>query len=220
MRSRTTTRCKFANLIPPLLLLAATLSAPALARAQTDSDLASQTDPRLHLRAGWNDAAEAASNLELIAHRPRPEGFYDPMNPGSFAFLDADLAFRDNYVFQGGFNGFQVWDISNPGAPTLRTSYVCPGGQGDLSVYRNLLFMSVEETRARVDCGTQGVTDSVSAERFRGVRIFDITDIDHPRQIAAVQTCRGSHTHTLVMDPKDPANLYIYVSGTSSVRSN
>ena len=191
----------------------------AVAGAQADSAVTNH-DPRLTLRPGWNDAGEAASNLELIAHRPRPDRFFDPTSPGNFGFLDADLAFKDNYLFQGGFNGFQIWDISNPSAPTIRTTYVCPGGQGDLSVYRNLLFMSVEETRGRVDCGTQGVTDSVSADRFRGVRIFDITDIDHPKQVAAVQTCRGSHTHTLVTDPKDPANVYIYVSGTSSVRSN
>jgi hypothetical protein len=96
---------------------------------------------------------------------------------------------------------------------------VCPGGQGDPSIYKNLLFISVEETLGRIDCGTQGVADTVSAARFRGVRIFDITDLDHPKQVAAVQTCRGSHTHTLVTDPKDPKNIYVYVSGTSVVRS-
>jgi len=217
---RTGTRLRTRTTLASTIILAASLGAASLAGAQADSSLAGHPDPRLSLRAGQADAGEAASNLELVGHRPRPNGFFDPADPGSFDFLDADLAFKDNFVFQGGFNGFQVWDISNPASPTLRTSYVCPGGQGDLSVYRNLLFMSVEETRGRVDCGTQGVADSVSADRFRGVRIFDITDIDHPSQIAAVQTCRGSHTHTLVTDPKDPANVYIYVSGTSSVRSN
>ena len=202
------------------VILSATLCVASVAAAQADSAAGNHPDPRLSLRPGYMDAAEAASNMELVAHRPRPAGFFDPADPGSFGFLEADLAFKDNYIFQGGFNGFQVWDISNPASPTLRTSYVCPGGQGDPSVYRNLLFISVEETRARVDCGTQGVTDSVSAARFRGVRIFDITDIDHPKQVAAVQTCRGSHTHTLVTDPKDPANVYIYVSGTSGVRSS
>ena len=96
---------------------------------------------------------------------------------------------------------------------------VCPGGQGDVSVYGNLLIMSVEQTRGRVDCGTGGVEAPVSGERFRGVRIFDITDVRKPRQVAAVQTCRGSHTHTLVTDPKDKDNLYVYGSGTSTVRS-
>jgi hypothetical protein len=219
MRTRRTNRRTRATWRSALILSAALLSAP-VAHAQSDSSAGNRADPRLSLRPGYFDAGEAASNLELVAHRPRPEKFSDPNDPGNFAFLEGDLAFENNYVFQGGFNGFQVWDISNPRSPTLRMAYVCPGGQGDLSVYRNLLFMSVEETRGRVDCGTQGVTDSVSADRFRGVRIFDISDIDHPKQVAAVQTCRGSHTHTLVTDPKDPANVYIYVSGTSTVRPN
>jgi hypothetical protein len=111
-----------------------------------------------------------------------------------------------------------VWDVADPKNPTLRATLVCPGGQGDVSVRGNLLFMSVEETRGRVDCGTGGVGEAASAERFRGVRIFDITDVAKPRQIAAVQTCRGSHTHTLVTDPRDPANVYVYVSGTSPSR--
>src|SRR4029078_2198954 len=104
--------------------------------------------------------------------------------------------------------------VSNPAAPKIRAQHVCQGGQGDPSVVGNLLFISVEDLAGRVDCGTEGVPDSVSVQRFRGVRIFDITDLDHPEQVAAVQTCRGSHTHTLVTDPKDPANRYISVSGT------
>lgn len=156
--------------------------------------------------------------MVLVSHKDRPDRFFDPANKGDFGFANADMAFSGNYLFLGGFNGFQVWDISNPANPTLRASHVCPGGQGDLSVYRNLLFMSVEETRGRVDCGTQGMTDTVSVQRFRGVRIFDITDIQRPRQVAAVQTCRGSHTHTLVTDPKDQTHVYIYVGGTAPVR--
>ncbi|MFN2563913.1 MAG: LVIVD repeat-containing protein [Gemmatimonadaceae bacterium] len=175
-------------------------------------------DPRVGLRAGYLDAAQAAWNLELVASRPRPERFFDPAQPGSFAFANSDLAFSGNYVFQGGYNGIQIWDISDPRNPRLRSSIVCPGGQGDPSVYRNLLFVSVEETRGRLDCGAQGITDTVSAERFRGVRIFDISDIDRPRSVASVQTCRGSHTHTLVSHPADQANIYVYVSGTSRPR--
>ncbi len=179
---------------------------------------AQSADPRIGLKPGWSDAGEAARHMVLVAHRDRPDKFFNPTEPGDFGFANADLAFSGNYLFLGGFNGFQVWDISRPASPTLRSSVVCPGGQGDLSVYHNLLFMSVEETRSRVNCGSQPVTDSVSADRFRGVRIFDISNIDQPRQIAAVQTCRGSHTHTLVTDPKDAANVYIYVAGTSPVR--
>ncbi len=202
-----------------LLTLAGFVLATATAGAQGDSTAITQNDPRIGLRPGYNDAAEVARNLELVGHAARPQNFGNAKDPGDFGYLNGDLAFRGNYAFQGGFNGWQVWDISNPKSPTLRMSLVCPGGQGDPSVYKNLLFISVEETRGRLDCGTQGVADTVSAERFRGVRIYDITDIDHPKQVAAVQTCRGSHTHTLVLDPNDTANVYIYVSGTGPVRS-
>jgi hypothetical protein len=179
----------------------------------------SQTDPRVGLRAGWWDAQQAARGMELLGSGKKAEGFYNPSDPGDFGFLNGDLAFKGNIIVQGGFHGFQVWDISDAHSPRLRSTFVCPGGQGDPTLYRNLLFFSVEETRGRVDCGGGGVQDTVSKERFRGVRIFDVTDVDHPKQVAAVQTCRGSHTHTLVVDPKDTKNVYIYVSGTAGVRS-
>ena len=215
--SMTSVRCS-------LILSVALICAASQARSQTNGSAANSTakaaDSRVGLGAGWNDAQEAARNLTLVAHGARPAGWFNPVKMGDINFWNSDLAFSGNLVFQGGWNGFQVCDISNPRSPKLRTTFVCPGGQGDPSVYGNLLFISVEETRGRVDCGTQGVADTVSADRFRGVRIFDISDIDHPRQVAAVQTCRGSHTHTLVPDPKDTANLYVYVSGTSSVRQS
>jgi hypothetical protein len=134
-------------------------------------------------------------------------------------FWNSDMAFSGNQLFLGSYHGFLVYDIERAEKPLLRASVVCPGGQGDVTVYGNLLFVSVEETRGRVDCGTQGVQAPISAERFRGVRIFDISDLKKPRQLAAVQTCRGSHTHTLVTDPKDKATVYIYVSGIGQVRS-
>lgn len=199
-----------------LLVLAAI---PVLLEAQAIRTTR-QEDPRVGLRAGWHNAESAIRNLRLVANRSRPAGFFDPASLGNFAFANSDLAFRGNFVFQGGYNGFQVWDISNPAAPAIRKAFPCPGGQGDPSVYGNLLFISVEETSGRLDCGAQGVVDTVSAERFRGVRIFDISSLDAPKQVAAVQTCRGSHTHTLVTSPKDPSNIYVYVSGTSVVRSS
>ena len=149
------------------------------------------------------------------------------------AFANSDLAFQGNHLFQGNFYGVNIYDIANPVNTTLQTSLVCPGGQGDVSVYKNLLFMSVEMPNGRLDCGSQGFPPdpppaaghekerrlpSAQKDRFRGVRIFDISAIRNPKQVAAVQTCRGSHTHTLVVDPNDKENVYIYVSGTSFVR--
>ena len=207
---------------------------------------AAPNDPRVGLKPGLRDAGEAARNMERIATLPKPEGFFDPKQPGGtptpperdpnlpppdpnappdprfanmLGFANSDLAFSGNHLFMGSFHGFNTYDIERPGKPKVLASIVCPGGQGDVSVHGNLLFMSVEQTRGRIDCGTEGVSDPVSAERFRGVRIFDITDINKPKQLAAVQTCRGSHTHTLVPDLKDPSNLYIYGSGTGNVRS-
>jgi hypothetical protein len=134
-------------------------------------------------------------------------------------FANSDLGFSGTRLFAGNFSGVNIYDIKDPKRPSLITSLLCPGGQGDVSIHGNLLFMSVEQSRGRLDCGTTGVSQAVSPERFRGVRIFDISDISKPRQLAAVQTCRGSHTHTLLVDPKDSANVYIYGSGTANVRS-
>jgi hypothetical protein len=142
-------------------------------------------------------------------------------------FDNSDLAFQGNYLFQGNYHGIGIFDIAQPANPKLLTAMLCPGGQGDVSVYKNLMFMSVEGANGRVDCGDQGFPPrqpgqqgppAPQKDRFRGVRIFDISNIASPKQVATVQTCRGSHTHTLVIDPKDKANVYIYVSGTSFVR--
>jgi hypothetical protein len=199
-----------------VLAVAGALTLPGCATAQAS---AGSADPRVGLRAGLMDAEQAALSLELLANRPRPSEFVNPSAPGDLRFSNSDIAFRGDLAFLGNFYGFNVYDISEPANPVLRTSFVCPGGQGDVSVFGDLLFMSVEETRGRIDCGTQGTSGPVDPARFRGVRIFDISDISAPRQIAAVQTCRGSHTHTLVTDPNDASNLYVYSSGTSVARS-
>ncbi|HEX2781188.1 MAG TPA: hypothetical protein VHM30_16935 [Gemmatimonadaceae bacterium] len=168
-------------------------------------------DPRVGLRAGLYDAAEATWNLRVLSKTPPSPNFAGKVN--------SDLAFTGNYAIQGSYNGWQIWDISNPNRPMLKTAYVCPASQSDVSVYRNLLFISGEGLSGRIDCGTQGVKDTVSHDRLRGIRIFDISDINNPRNVGNVQTCRGSHTHTLLVDPKDPDNVYVYISGSSGVRS-
>jgi hypothetical protein len=175
------------------------------------SATAPNPDPRVGLRAGMWDAAQAAWNMRLVSTTKASEKFAGITN--------SDLAFLGPYAIQGSYNGFQFWNISNPSQPTLKVGYLCPASQSDVSVYKNLLFVSGEGLTGRVDCGTQGVQDTVSSARLRGLRIFDISDLEHPRNVGNVQTCRGSHTHTLLVDPKDPDNVYIYISGSYIVRS-
>ena len=164
-------------------------------------------------------AAAAEDSPTPTTPEPPAESAAAQRRAAGLSFSNSDLAFKGDHLIMGNFNGFNTYDIEDSKKPRLIASVVCPGGQGDVSIYGHLLIMSVEQTRGRIDCGTQGVQAPVSAERFRGIRIFDITDIRKPQQVAAVQTCRGSHTHTLVTDPKDTENLYVYGSGTSSVRS-
>jgi hypothetical protein len=214
-------------------------------------------DPRAKLAAGIYDAGETAMGLKHLLLLKKPDAFQlgtnDPEDPrvakslttnlgignaaavpkeqglvlAQLAFANSDLAFQGDHLFQGNFYGMSIYDISDPANTKLLTTMVCPGGQGDVSVYKNLMFMSVEMPNGRLDCGTEGFppaapgqAPAASKDRFRGVRIFDITDIRSPKQVAAVQTCRGSHTHTLVTDPNDKNNVYIYVSGTSFVRQS
>lgn len=243
---------------------------------------ASADDPRIGLKAGLYDAGEAAFGLERLISLPKAGSFapgnnvtektaeasdLPPTPPkdgkphehlSTYGSTNSDLAFSGNHLFVGNYNGISFYDVDNPKQIKLVTSLVCPGGQGDVSVYGHLLFMSAEAMNGRIDCGTQGVplpagfvppaapepkpdaaatagvdgkkpeADPVpydrrpappaNPDRFRGVRIFDISDIANPKQVAAVQSCRGSHTHTLVIDPKDKDNVYIYISGTGKVR--
>jgi hypothetical protein len=233
--------------------------APPLPAGMTGSDA---NDPRFKLTPGLYDAGETSLGMKHLLLLKKPDAFQlgtsDPDNPkvqktldqlgmggaskmpkplqlviAQLAFANSDFAFQGNHLFQGNFYGVNIYDISNPVNTALVTSLVCPGGQGDVSVYKNLLFMSVEMPNGRLDCGAQGFPPepppaaghekerrlpAAQKDRFRGVRIFDISDIKNPKQVAAVQTCRGSHTHTLVQDPNDKDNVYIYVSGTSFVR--
>jgi hypothetical protein len=239
----------------------APVPAPPLPPGMTGSDT---NDPRYNLTPGLYDAGETAMGMKHLQLVKKPDAFQlgsdNPDDPkvqktlgqlgmgmaskmpkqlqlvlAQLAFANSDLAFQGNHLFQGNFYGINIYDVSNPANTALLTSLVCPGGQGDVSVYKNLLFMSAEMPNGRLDCGAQGFPPEpprtpeeekekkrrlpvAQKDRFRGVRVFDISDIKNPKQVAAVQTCRGSHTHTLVLDPNDKDNVYIYVSGASFVR--
>ena len=185
------------------LALAVALAAPALAQP-------SEPDPRVGLGAGLFDAEEAIWNLRMVSTTPPPQAFLGVTN--------SDLAFKGTYAIQGNYNGVMVWDLANPAAPELVTEYVCPASQSDVSVYGDLLFVSGEGLGGRLDCGTEGVQERVSEDRLRGIRIFDISDITAPRYLSNVQTCRGSHTHSVLKDPDDDENVYVYISGSAGVR--
>lgn len=167
-------------------------------------------DPRVGLEAGLYDAGQAYWNMERLSQTPPPEKFVGKTN--------SDLAFKGNYVFQGNYNGVIIWDITDPKSPVLVRDYECPASQSDVSVYGNLMFVSGEGLEGRLDCGTQGVQEAVSEDRLRGIRIFDISDVQNPVYVSNVQTCRGSHTHSVLKDPNDDENIYVYVSGSYVVR--
>ncbi len=198
--------------IPSLLALLASVAIAACApSAAPNVGMAPSPDPRVGLKAGLRDAGEAAWNLEVLSATPSPEPFGSSTN--------SDLAFSGTYAIQGNYSGYQVWDLSNPRQPVLAATLNCPASQSDVSVYGNLLFVSGEGLEGRLDCAPGGVRDTVSAIRLRGLRIFDITDIKNPRNVGNVQTCRGSHTHTVLEHPGDKENVYVYISGSAPVRS-
>jgi hypothetical protein len=195
-------------------------SSAHMGSGMSGSGVAPTPDPRLSLKAGWFDAGQASWNMSLVATAKPSAAFFNPSG-ATAAVTNSDLAFTGgHYVVQGNYSGFQIWDVASPGAPRVVTAYVCGGVQGDVSVYKNLLFVSVESPSGRLDCGLQGVKDSVSTDRFRGVRIFDISDIAHPRKVVDVQTCRGSHTNTVVPDARDSSSVYVYVSALVTARSS
>jgi uncharacterized protein (DUF305 family) len=206
---------------------------------------AASPDPRTTLKAGFRDAGQAASNMELIASLPKPTGFFDPTNPEGnppqlppagadgdarrgtadqasrrspfLSFANTDMAFQGDLLAAGNYHGINLYRITDAAEPELISSIVCPGGQGDVSIVGNLMLMSVESNSGRVDCGREGVGSEPSPERFRGVRIFDISDRTRPVQVGQVQTCRGSHTHSVVS--ADETRLIVYNSGTANVRA-
>ncbi|HZS57744.1 MAG TPA: hypothetical protein VFA43_00645 [Gemmatimonadaceae bacterium] len=172
---------------------------------------APKPDPRVGLKAGMFNAAEATWNMRVLSETKPSQKFVDKTN--------SDLAFLGPYAIQGSYAGYQIWDISNPKNVALKSYYYCPQSQSDVSVYKNLLITSGEGTAGRLDCAEGGIKDTVSKERLLGIRVYDISDIANPKSIVNVQTCRGSHTHTLVVDPNDHDNVYVYVSGSARLRS-
>ena len=198
------------HVVPKLLLCAAAAVAPTLASAQT---YPSAKDPRNNLKPGRMDAGTAAKNMKLLSFSPKPAQF-DTVR--GLTFVNSDLAFGTHYVYQANFAGFQIWDIADPAKPVLTSVVRCITSQGDPTIYGTLLFISAEGAGNRNDCGDGGVQDP--KDHMAGVRIFDVSNPKAPKLVKNVQTCKGSHTHTLVPSPTDKKVLYLYVSGQQAAR--
>ncbi len=192
------------------VLLLATVVAPSVASAQT---YPSNADPRTNLKPGRYDAGVAALNMRLVSNTHKPAQF-DTVR--GLTFANSDIAFGTHFAYQGNFAGFTIWDITDPAKPVVASVVQCTTSQGDPSIVGNLLFVSAEGAGNRKDCGSGGVQDP--KDHMAGVRIFDVSNPKAPKLVKNVETCKGSHTHTVVPSPKDPNILYIYVSGQSEAR--
>lgn len=187
-------------------------SAPVL-HAQT---YPTGSDPRNNLKPGLLDAGTAIKGMRVVSVTPKAAAFDTARG---LTFVNSDLAFGNGkYVYQGNFAGFSIWDVGNPAKPTNVAVVSCITSQGDPTVYGNLLFISAEGNGNRNDCGKGGVQDA--KDHMAGVRIYDVSNPKAPKLIKNVQTCKGSHTHTLIPSPTDKGVVYLYVSGNQGARSD
>jgi len=204
------------RVVPPTLAvttLAALGASLALAPALGAQTYPPGGDPRDGLKAGLHDAGEAAKGMRLVGHAGKPAPFDSARG---LTFVNSDLAFKGNLVYQGNFAGFAIWDVSDPARPAMLSAVECITSQGDPSIVGNLLFVSAEGGGNRKDCGKGGVQNP--ADHMAGVRIYDVSNPRAPRLVKNVETCKGSHTHTVVPHPKDKDVVYLYVSGSMGAR--
>ena len=192
------------------LLLTAVTVVPQVASAQT---YPTNKDPRSTLKPGRFDAGIAISNMKQVSFVKKPAAFD---TTAGLKFINSDLAFGTHYIYQANFAGFTIWDIADPANPVMVSATKCITSQGDPTIYEHLLFLSAEGAGNRNDCADGGVKDP--KDHMAGVRIFDVSNPKAPRLVKNVQTCKGSHTHTLVPSPKDPRTIYLYVSGGQAAR--
>jgi len=192
------------------ILLLATTVVPKMVSAQT---YPSNKDPRSTLKPGRFDAGIAISGMKQVSFVKKPAVFD---SAAGLKFINSDMAFGTHYVYQANFAGFTIWDITDPANPVMASVTKCITSQGDPTIVGNLLFLSAEGAANRNDCGDGGVQDP--KDHMAGVRIFDVSNPKAPKLVKNVQTCKGSHTHTLVPSPKDPRIIYLYVSGQQAAR--
>jgi hypothetical protein len=137
--------------------------------------------------------------MTLLFNSPRPT-----------TATQTDLAFKGRFVFAGTTAGFRVLQYTPGNQGRELVNFLCNGSQGDVSVYKNLLFRSVDSPQSNATCNSTNVTASTPG-MFEGIQIFDISDPSNPVHVNSVPTDCGSHTHTLVPDPKND-RVFVYVS--------
>ncbi|MFJ6866578.1 LVIVD repeat-containing protein [Streptomyces termitum] len=177
---------------------------PGDERAPAPVSAAQAAETRSEMRAGeipGVDEIVRSSNIEHLANVPSD----------ALKSLNTDLAFQGRYAFAGNYDGFRIFDISDPKAPRSVVQVLCPGSQNDISVSGNLLFLSTDSSRSDDSCASTTQPASVK-ESWEGMKIFDISDIANPKYVASVETACGSHTHTLLPKRDD---VYVYVSSYS-----
>ncbi|MEJ3748726.1 hypothetical protein WEI85_36295 [Actinomycetes bacterium KLBMP 9797] len=172
-----------------LTLVGAGLSAPSSAYAPSTTAI-----PGV-------DEIVSSPNIRQIAHVPKQTVF-----PGT----NSDIAFQGKYAYAGNYDGIAIYDVSRPKKTHLVAQVSCPGGQNDISVYGNLLFLSTDSSRNNDSCASVSQPASIK-ESWEGIKIFDITNPTSPAYVKSVETNCGSHTHTVV-PAKDRRSLYVYVS--------
>ncbi|MFF1512172.1 LVIVD repeat-containing protein [Streptomyces sp. NPDC058326] len=195
-----------AGLLATLLAAGPAAATPDPGDAPVQGKVSSEqaADARAAIQSGeipGVDEIVHSSNIEHLANIPKD----------ALKGTNSDLAFQGKYAFAGNYDGFRIFDISDPKAPKTVAQVLCPGSQNDISVSGNLVFLSTDSSRSDNSCASTSQPASVK-ESWEGMKIFDISDIANPKYVAAVETACGSHTHTLVPKGK---NVYVYVSSYS-----
>ena len=173
--------------VVPLLVIAAMLPAARPAMADPTGPPGSGSGQDQHSR-----------NMKLLGSSPKT------------GTTNSDLAFWGKIAYQGNYNGFRVIDISRPDRPSVLADVDCGSGQGDVTVWQNILVRSVDYPMTERSCAGERSPDPTLPGQFEGVQIFDVSDPRHPQLTKLVDTDCGSHTNTLIPDPAH-GRVLIYV---------
>ncbi|MEU3272025.1 hypothetical protein ABZ639_14355 [Saccharomonospora sp. NPDC006951] len=153
------------------------------------------------------DEIVRSPNMRQVAHVPKKAPFDTESAYGT------DIAFTRDHAIVGNYDGFVIYDIRVPHRPRIVSQVLCPGGQNDVSVSGNLLFLSTDYARTNDSC-VSDPSNASDPSAWEGIKVFDIRDLAAPKYVASVRTDCGSHTHTMVPDRRR-GSVLLYVSSYS-----